>query len=385
MDVFEILRDSATLAAALLTALAGFRFTRPQRQRHPLLAKLLGKELVLFGGIAASVILAFVFNVGHRFLETERQLIRVPKERPKGFLAFPLRCGAPLIRGRCENSHKYRDGPYSADIMISVLDHSMVPNPRIFGNAYQYGECIAGSYPRCNGDGGGDGKIVAFNGEIADGTPSSADKTCVQGHIKLKLDQPLVGMMVRQDPNGGCSFAGFGFVSGDEHPGYDYYAEMYTPVFAAAEGIVVNNGDKTSDAAARCVNTNLPGDCAGSNFVGIDHQNGYISQYGHLSSVSKDVKPGEEVTQGQLIGRSGCSGLPKCTGNQRFQNARLHFEVITLVPHGEYNHYPSKRALVYNPLNWAVVDPYGWVGRPGADPLYSFTRYNIEPMNLWQP
>ena len=56
---------------------------------------------------------------------------------------------------------------------------------------------------------------------------------------------------------------------------------------------------------------------AGNN-VKIDHGNGYVSVYMHLSKIL--VKSGEKVEKGQLIGYMGCSG--SCTGKH------LHLTVI---------------------------------------------------------
>jgi murein DD-endopeptidase MepM/ murein hydrolase activator NlpD len=72
------------------------------------------------------------------------------------------------------------------------------------------------------------------------------------------------------------------------------------------------------------------------------------------------------VNQGQQIGVSwdtGVSGAP-----------HLHFEVLKLIP-GRKNTYAID--------NYAVVDPYGWVG-VGSDPLYSRSVWGIAPAHLWQ-
>jgi sugar lactone lactonase YvrE len=298
-----------------------------------------------------------------------------------GFLAFPLTCGAPLINGVC-NSHPY-DGPYTAARMWTVLDHSLVKNPLIHLNAnylYQYGQCDIGAYPNCQGlngnAAGGDGKVVAFNGETASGSPNSTDRTCIAGNIKL-ASVPNAGDAMVIQPSAGCNYLGSAtpYASYDEHPGYDYYADIGTPVYASAAGQIVNNGDTSSGyASARCVSTNLPGGCAAFSFVGIDHGNGYVSQYGHLSDVDPSVRPGAYVAQGQLIGHSGWTGLPRAA------DAHLHFEVIAQIPNAPY---PSNR---YSPYNWAVVDPYGWIpnGPTPSDPLYSWTIYGIPHMKLWQ-
>jgi murein DD-endopeptidase MepM/ murein hydrolase activator NlpD len=53
------------------------------------------------------------------------------------------------------------------------------------------------------------------------------------------------------------------------------------------------------------------------NAIIIDHGGGFATLYGHLSAF--DVRNGEDVAQGQIIGRVGCTG--SCTGDH------LHFEV----------------------------------------------------------
>jgi murein DD-endopeptidase MepM/ murein hydrolase activator NlpD len=53
------------------------------------------------------------------------------------------------------------------------------------------------------------------------------------------------------------------------------------------------------------------------NAIIIDHGGGFATLYGHLSAF--DVRNGEDVAQGKIIGRVGCTG--SCTGDH------LHFEV----------------------------------------------------------
>jgi murein DD-endopeptidase MepM/ murein hydrolase activator NlpD len=75
------------------------------------------------------------------------------------------------------------------------------------------------------------------------------------------------------------------------HLGFDLAVTANVPVLAANSGTVVN-----ADWLG------IYGNC-----VIIDHGMGVASLYGHLSSI--DVKVGDSVTRGQVLGRSGMTGL----------------------------------------------------------------------------
>jgi murein DD-endopeptidase MepM/ murein hydrolase activator NlpD len=77
------------------------------------------------------------------------------------------------------------------------------------------------------------------------------------------------------------------------HYGVDYGAPVGTPVHATADGVVTlaaNNG-----GAGRMVR--------------LRHPNGYETNYLHLSSYGKGVRSGVRVSQGQVVGYVGSSGL----------------------------------------------------------------------------
>ena len=85
------------------------------------------------------------------------------------------------------------------------------------------------------------------------------------------------------------------------HPGIDIGVPSGTPIRAAGTGNVV-----------------IAGWVSGyGNYTCIDHGGGISTCYGHQSSLQVSV--GQHVTQGQVIGLSGCTGL--CFG------PHLHFEV----------------------------------------------------------
>jgi murein DD-endopeptidase MepM/ murein hydrolase activator NlpD len=77
------------------------------------------------------------------------------------------------------------------------------------------------------------------------------------------------------------------------HPAVDYAAPVGTPVVAAGAGVVVRAG--YSGGAG--------------NMVTLRHSNGYESNYLHLSSIARGVRPGARISQGEVIGRVGATGL----------------------------------------------------------------------------
>lgn len=245
---------------------------------------------------------------------------QTPPARP--FLILPLTCGDPDCRIRYEH-------PYTPGIMDSVLDHSMARDRNGF---WPFGRV---------GEGGADGVVIAFNGEDARGRGRGTNEACIPGTILLRPDHT-------PEPMTNTSVCGANFASQDEHPGYDYRAAFGTEVRAAASGRVLNLDGQP------CYRGNLAGDCARWGYVGIDHGNGYVTQYGHLSRI--DVRPGQVVSRGQTIGLTGHTAPVRIRDH-------LHFEVLRKV--GD---------------SYLVVDPYGWVGS-GADPLYSARM--VPPRNLW--
>jgi murein DD-endopeptidase MepM/ murein hydrolase activator NlpD len=97
----------------------------------------------------------------------------------------------------------------------------------------------------------------------------------------------------RQDPlTGEASF----------HQGVDIAVAYGRDVKAAADGVVSFAGVQTGYG----------------NTVVIDHQDGRQTRYAHLSQ--ELVRPGEPVTEGQVLGKSGNSG--------RSTGPHLHFEVL---------------------------------------------------------
>jgi murein DD-endopeptidase MepM/ murein hydrolase activator NlpD len=88
----------------------------------------------------------------------------------------------------------------------------------------------------------------------------------------------------------------------DYHPGLDIAGDKGQAVYATADGTVTHAGRQG----------------AYGNLIVIDHGFGLQTRYGHLSGF--EVRHGEKVQRGDLIGRLGATG--RATGNH------LHYEVL---------------------------------------------------------
>ena len=88
------------------------------------------------------------------------------------------------------------------------------------------------------------------------------------------------------------------------HTGVDWAAPIGTPIFAAGNGTVIKAGRESGYG----------------NRVEIQHANGYITTYNHMSGFARGINEGGRVRQGQVVGYLGMTGL--ATG------PHLHYEVI---------------------------------------------------------
>ncbi|MEE8574586.1 MAG: peptidoglycan DD-metalloendopeptidase family protein [Thermodesulfobacteriota bacterium] len=87
------------------------------------------------------------------------------------------------------------------------------------------------------------------------------------------------------------------------HHGIDYAAPRGTAVESSGDGKVVAAGWKSGYGK----------------YVKIRHNSTYTTAYGHLSRISKGIRKGARITQGQVIGKVGSTG--RATG------PHLHYEV----------------------------------------------------------
>lgn len=238
------------------------------------------------------------------------------------FLDFPLA------------GQNYPQGAYTPKKIATVMDHSM-------------------QAPYTTRD----GRILSFTGEefFPDAFHKMTDKSYSNCYPK-KLGNPWSDLLLNL-------YVGTGEKSNviqdkctpgvalnyDDHPGYDYQAGEGTAVFAAAAGTVVSSKDGDG-----CIPIGISAGCVHWGAIGIDHGNGYITQYLHNSKIL--VAPGQVVKAGETVALSGWKGLGKATA------AHLHFEVLKLRP-GFTNNYQIG--------SYAYVDPYGFDSSNGIDYLAS--------------
>jgi murein DD-endopeptidase MepM/ murein hydrolase activator NlpD len=133
-------------------------------------------------------------------------------------------------------------------------------------------------------------------------------------------------------PTAGVVTSGFGPRGGALHAGVDIAGSRGSPVYAAADGVVVTAAC-TSAYCERDGSLSLSGY---GNLVELDHGSGVHTRYGHLTAYT--VVPGQRVSAGALIGYQGSTG--NSTG------VHLHFEVRR---------------------DGAPVDPVRWMADRGVD------------------
>lgn len=113
-----------------------------------------------------------------------------------------------------------------------------------------------------------------------------------------------------------------GFGGTFSHRGSNYYAVDFacpidTPVVAARDGLVVAVNDQVTGHGT----TDEWTDYDHTNFVLLLHDDGTLGQYMHLAPGGVGVRPGERVSRGQFIARSGDTGFST--------TPHLHFQVMT--------------------------------------------------------
>jgi murein DD-endopeptidase MepM/ murein hydrolase activator NlpD len=90
----------------------------------------------------------------------------------------------------------------------------------------------------------------------------------------------------------------------ERHPALDFAAPMGTPIMAGGNGIVSKRGWDPRGYG---------------NYIMVDHQNGYVTLYAHMSGYAKTSISGHKVNKGDTIGYVGSTG--QSTG------PHVHYEI----------------------------------------------------------
>ena len=122
------------------------------------------------------------------------------------------------------------------------------------------------------------------------------------------------------------------------HEGVDFYWSAGTAVRAAAAGVVIRamheyeEPDELTFSRRRQEVLELGYspeeflDFYRGRQVWIEHEDGTIARYAHLSEIEEDITVGTAVDQGQTLGKIGNSGSPASINGPE-DDAHLHFEL----------------------------------------------------------
>ncbi|MEZ4630259.1 MAG: peptidoglycan DD-metalloendopeptidase family protein [Deinococcales bacterium] len=129
------------------------------------------------------------------------------------------------------------------------------------------------------------------------------------------------------------------------HQGFDFFngtvslpVEYSTPAIAVADGTITRidhvftemtqaeYDQLIQDAASRPITPEDSLDKLRGQQVWIEHVGGFVSRYAHLSGVVQELKVGDEVRQGQVVGYVGNSGTSEAAANTR-ELPHLHYEL----------------------------------------------------------
>lgn len=199
----------------------------------------------------------------------------------------------------------------TAKVRGSVQDETRLINARAQQQAILRGELLTSQDRLTTVRAGKSSALVATQAEEKDAIDESEAIEAASAAIAAKLQATdgtgTAGVAATPSaagfiwPVSGPITSPFGMRWGKLHPGIDIGVPTGTPIHAAAAGTVIYCGWEEGYG----------------NLVVIDHHNGLATAYAHQSRIVSTC--GEDVTQGEIIGYSGCTGF--CTG------PHVHFEV----------------------------------------------------------
>jgi len=193
-------------------------------------------------------------------------------------------------------------------IRRGVKQETAVIDARVQQAAILRGELLSAQSKLAGARAGKNHQLVVTRSQVQDEINESKALEAASAALAARLQgdsggSPPVagGNGTFQWPVSGPITSPFGMRWGTLHPGIDIGVPTGTPIHAAGSGTVVWCGWMSGYG----------------NLVMIDHHNGLATLYGHESHVA--VACGQNVTTGQVVGYSGCTGF--CTG------PHVHFEV----------------------------------------------------------
>lgn len=125
------------------------------------------------------------------------------------------------------------------------------------------------------------------------------------------------------------------------HLGTDYAAPTGTPIYAVGDGVITEARYKQNNG----------------NYVKMRHNSVYETQYLHMSKIAKGIKPGVRVSQGDVIGYVGSTGL--ATG-----------------PHVCFRFWKNGKQVDHRREDLPASEPI----RPDSRPLFELERTRLDSL-----
>lgn len=187
------------------------------------------------------------------------------------------------------------------------------------------------------------GQVLVIPGLSAAPHTPAPTTTSIDNLLGMHMSMPIAGACLTPDddqmPNAPREYrAGV-------HEGVDFFTSYAcvdvpkgTPVLAAAGGTIIRADhdyrplseqqilDLEQKSAAQGYTDEGSLDKFRGRQVWIDHGNGIVTRYCHLSSIPAGIQVGVHVAQGEVIGATGDSGTPGSATNPDFE-IHLHFEI----------------------------------------------------------
>jgi murein DD-endopeptidase MepM/ murein hydrolase activator NlpD len=170
------------------------------------------------------------------------------------------------------------------------------------------------------------GRVVVASMALLGTAQSASDDLQLRLPVDCELGRTcVVQHYVDHDRSPGARDYACGTLTYDGHDGTDFRVPTLeaqragVAVVAAAAGRVKGVRDGMADVSLRAIGDAAIKGRECGNGVTMTHGSGWETQYCHLARGSLQVKPGEEVTAGQALGRIGLSG--------KSEFPHLHFTV----------------------------------------------------------